>query len=125
MTSERAIGHPLPPPAASTKRDNTSPSVRCSDFGYLASSDACCDDAEDFLMEVLGGESYNSLCRVGLRASGLQHAGLWNYRQIAVHSAFELEYGRVRSRHSRLGWRGPNAPAVYVGQLQQWQESAA
>jgi hypothetical protein len=35
----------------------TLPSVRCRDFGYLAWCDGCCDDTEDFLMEVLGGES--------------------------------------------------------------------
>jgi hypothetical protein len=99
--------------------------VRCSDFGYLASSDGCCDDAEDFLMEVLGGESYNSLCRVGLRVAGVQHAGLRNYRQIAVHTAFNFEHERVRSRDSRLDWRGRDAPIVYMGQLQQREESAA
>jgi hypothetical protein len=32
-------------------------SGRSSDFGYLASCDGYCDDAEDFLLEVLGGES--------------------------------------------------------------------
>ncbi len=32
-------------------------SARFSDFGYLAWCDGCCDDAEDFLLEVLGGES--------------------------------------------------------------------
>ena len=36
-------------------------SLRCRDFGYLATCDGCCDDAEDFLLEVLGGESSNSL----------------------------------------------------------------
>ena len=28
-----------------------------SDFGYLALGNGCCDDAEDFLLEVLGGET--------------------------------------------------------------------
>jgi hypothetical protein len=32
-------------------------SEQCSDFGYLASYDGCCDDAEDFLLEVLSGET--------------------------------------------------------------------
>jgi hypothetical protein len=35
----------------------TLPSVQCHDFGYLVWGDGCCDDTEDFLMEVLGGES--------------------------------------------------------------------
>src|ERR1700694_2619192 len=62
-------------------------SARCSDFGYLASCDGCCDDAEDFLLEVLGGESKNSLSRVGLRAASVQHAGLRNVQPLAVHYA--------------------------------------
>ncbi len=31
-------------------------SERCRDFGYLVTYDGCCDDAEDFLLEVLGSE---------------------------------------------------------------------
>jgi hypothetical protein len=31
-------------------------SAESCDFGYLVTGDGCCDDAEDFLMEVLGSE---------------------------------------------------------------------
>jgi hypothetical protein len=44
-------------PAQKATNGQTLPSVRCHDFGYLVSGNGCCDDAEDSLLEVLGGDS--------------------------------------------------------------------
>src|SRR5208283_4245707 len=98
--------------------------VRSSDFGYLVWCDGCCDDAEDFLLEVLGGESSNSLYRIGLRDAGVQHAGLRNDQYSSVHPAFGLELGREcwHGRDHVYEHAGPN---VYLGKLQQREAEAS
>src|ERR1700733_9179280 len=87
---ERVAGVPVAANQLLRTTGQVFPSVQCRDFGYLAWCDGCCDDAEDFLLEVLGGESYNSLCRVGLRAAGVQHVGLRVDQEVAVRSALNL-----------------------------------
>ena len=78
--------------------------------------------------EVLGGESKNSLSRVGLRAASVQHVGLRNDQPLTVHPAFEFEYERGRDgyyqrRHRRAG--GGAGPVVCVGELQQREDKAS